>query len=219
MEKLMNFLTDLTRNNNREWFKTNHQRYEEARDQMLFFTGIMIQEIRKFDPEIPLVSPKECLFRIFRDVRFSNDKRPYKTHFGSYISPGGRKADRAGYYLHLEPGSSIIAGGIWNPEAAALRAVRMEIQDNAEEFKEILNKEEFKKRYPAIEGEKLKTAPKGFDKDFVDIDLLRYKSYAFSTPVTDMQVLNGDFIGYAVNACQELFSVNRFLNSALDKWL
>ncbi|MEL7586695.1 MAG: DUF2461 domain-containing protein [Prolixibacteraceae bacterium] len=219
METLMNFLTDLNRNNNREWFKDNQERYEESRDQMLFFTGVMIQEIRKFDPGIPLISPKECLFRIFRDVRFSNDKRPYKTHFGAYISPGGRKADRPGYYLHMEPEKSFIAGGIWNPEAAALRAVRMEIHDNPEEFKEILSLDEFKKLYPAIEGEKLKTVPKGFDKDFIEVDLLRYKSYAFATPLTDKQVLNGDLVGYAVHACRQLYPVNRFLNAALDKWL
>lgn len=219
METLMNFLTDLNRNNNREWFNDNHQRYEESRDQMLFFTGIMIQEIRKFDPGIPLMSPKECLFRIFRDVRFSNDKRPYKTHMGSFIAHGGRKSNRAGYYLHIQPGNSIISGGIWSPEAAPLRAVRMEIQDNAEEFKEILNDKKFKTYYPAIEGEKLKTAPKGFDKDFKDIDLLRYKSYAFSTPLSDKQVLNGNFVDYSIEACQTLFRVNRFLNTALDKWL
>jgi len=219
METLMNFLTDLNRNNNREWFNDNHQRYEESRDQMLFFTGLIIQKIREFDPGIPLMSPKECLFRIYRDVRFSNDKRPYKIHMGSYIAPGGRKSNRAGYYLHLEPGNSIISGGIWCPEAAPLRAVRTEIMENAEEFKEILNDKKFKKYYPAIEGEKLKTAPKGFDKDFKDIDLLRYKSYAFSTPLSDKQVLNGDFIDYSVDACQTLFRINRFLNTALDKWL
>ncbi|MGV8092039.1 MAG: DUF2461 domain-containing protein [Mangrovibacterium sp.] len=219
MKTLMNFLTDLNRNNNREWFNDNHQRYEESLDQMLFFTGIMIQEIRKFDPEIPLMSPKECLFRIYRDVRFSNDKRPYKTHMGSYIAPGGRKSNRAGYYLHIQPGNSLIAGGIWYPDTEPLRALRMEIQDNTEEFKEILNNEKFRQYYPVIEGEKLKTAPKGFDKDFKDIELLRYKSYSFSTSLSDNQVLNGDFVDFSVDACKALYPMNRFLNAALDKWL
>ncbi len=219
METLMNFLTDLSRNNNREWFLENHQRYEESRDQMLFFTGVMIEEIRKFDPEIPPMNPKECLFRIFRDVRFSNDKRPYKTNMGSYIAPGGRKGNRAGYYFHIEPGSSVIAGGLWCPEASPLRAVRFEILDNADEFRAILNDEKFRTYYPAIEGEKLKTAPKGFDKDFKDIELLQYKSYAFSTPLSDRQVLNGNLVDFSAGACRTLFPMNRFLNSALDKWL
>lgn len=219
METLMKFLTDLNRNNNREWFNNNHQRYEESLEQMLFFTGVMTQEIHKFDPGIPLMSPKECLFRIYRDVRFSNDKRPYKTHMGSYIAPGGRKSKRAGYYLHIQPGNSLIAGGIWVPEAETLKALRMEIKDNPEEFLEILNNKAFKQYFPVIEGEKLKSAPKGFDKDFTYIDLLRYKSYSFSTPLRDDQVLNGDFIRQSVEACQTLYTVNRFLNTALEKWL
>ncbi|MGV8139985.1 MAG: DUF2461 domain-containing protein [Mangrovibacterium sp.] len=219
METLMKFLTDLNRNNNREWFNDNHQRYEESLEQMLFFTGVMIQEIHKFDPGIPLMSPKDCLFRIYRDVRFSNDKRPYKTHMGSYLAPGGRKSNRAGYYLHIQPGNSIIAGGIWVPEAEPLKALRMEIKDNPEEFLEILDDKKFKRYYSSIEGEKLKTAPKGFDKDFRHIDLLRYKSYSFSTRLSDDQVLNGDFIHYSVEACQALYPMNRFLNAALDKWL
>lgn len=219
METLMNFLTDLDRNNNREWFNDNRQRYEESKDQMLFFTGVMIQEIRKFDPEIPPMSPKECLFRIFRDVRFSNDKRPYKTNMGSYIAPGGRKGNRAGYYFHIQPGSSMIAGGLWCPEAAPLKAVRLEILDNTEEFKEILTNKKFRRYYPAIEGEKLKTAPKGFDKNFKDIELLQYKSYAFSTPLSNKQVLNGNFVDVSVEACRILFPMVRFLNTALEKWL
>lgn len=219
METLLKFLTDLNKNNNREWFNDNHQRYEESLEQMLFFTGIMIQEIHKFDPGIPLMSPKECLFRIYRDVRFSNDKRPYKTHMGSYIAPGGRKSNRAGYYLHIQPGNSIIAGGIWSPEADPLKALRTEIQDNPEEFIEILNDEKFKHYYTIIEGEKLKTAPKGFDKDSKYLDLLRYKSYSFSTPLSDDQVLKGDFIRHSVEAFHALYPMNRFLNAALEKWL
>jgi uncharacterized protein (TIGR02453 family) len=138
---------------------------------------------------------------------------------GSYIAPGGRKSTKAGYYLHIQPGNSLIAGGIWWPDAEHLRALRTEIHDNPDEFREILNNESFKQYFPEIEGEKLKTAPKGFDKDFKDIDLLKYKSYSFSTPVSDKQVLNGDFVSYTVDVCRNLFLVNRYLNEALDKWL
>jgi len=219
MNVLLDFLTDLRLNNNREWFDANRQRYEESRDQMLFLTGVMIQEVRKFDPDIPPMSPKECLFRIFRDIRFSNDKTPYKTHMGSYIAAGGRKSIRAGYYIHIEPGNSLISGGIWSPDSDPLRAVRLEIQDNPDEFREILGNPEFNRYFKEIEGEKLKTAPKGFDKDFKDIDLLRYKSYAFSTYVPDEQILSENFIRDAVRICRELCKVNRFLNAGLDKWL
>ncbi|HDR52626.1 MAG TPA: DUF2461 domain-containing protein, partial [Mariniphaga anaerophila] len=103
MEKVLQFLRDLTENNTRDWFEANRDRYTESRDKMLFVTEVLINEIRKFDPEIPALNPKDCLFRIFRDVRFSADKRPYKTNFGSFISARGRKSDYPGYYLHVEP--------------------------------------------------------------------------------------------------------------------
>ncbi|WP_423129327.1 DUF2461 domain-containing protein [Gaoshiqia sp. Z1-71] len=218
METLLEFLTALLKNNNKEWFDDNRSRYEENRDKMLFLTEILIGEIRKFDPDIPMISPKECLFRIFRDVRFSNDKTPYKTHFGSFIANGGRKSLRAGYYVHIEPGNSFLGGGIWCPPAEQLKAIRFEIVDHADGLKEILNDRDFKNYFSGIEGEKLKTAPKGFDKDFGDVDLLKYKSYTFGIPVSDKQLLNGDLVDYSVKVFRELYKANRFLNAALDKW-
>ena len=219
MKILFDFLNDLYKNNTKQWFDANKQRYAESRDQMLFLTGVMLQEISKFDPEVSSVSPSECLFRIYRDIRFSRDKTPYKTHMGSYMAAGGRKSQRAGYYLHIEPGNSLISGGIWSPEANPLRAIRTEIHDNADEFKEILNDNGFQEYFQEIEGDKLKAAPKGFDKNFRDIDLLKYKSYVFSTPIPDQQLLNGNFIDDAIKGYKELYKINRFLNAGLDKWL
>src|SRR6056297_2224221 len=103
MEQVLQFLQELSDNNNRAWFNENRKRYEESREKILFLTDIFINEIRKFDPGIPPISPKDCMFRIFRDVRFSKDKRPYKTNFGSFIAKGGRKSENAGYYFHIEP--------------------------------------------------------------------------------------------------------------------
>lgn len=219
MKLLIDFLSDLRENNNKEWFNDNRNRYEESKEQMLFFTELMIQEIAKFDPDIPILSPKECLFRIFRDIRFSKDKTPYKSHMGSFIARNGRKSDRAGYYIHIEPGNSFLGGGIWGPQADHLKAIRSEIFDNAEGFKEILEDNDFKKYYIYIHGDKLKTAPKGFPKDFENVDLLRYKSYAFGFQVGDETILNGNLVEVAVDAFQELYKANRYLNSALDKWL
>ncbi len=219
MKVLLEFLSDLRDNNNREWFLENRKRYEESKEQMLFFTELMIQEIRKFDSEIPMLSPKDCLFRIFRDVRFSKDKSPYKTHMGSFIAAGGRKSTRAGYYIHIEPGNSFLGGGIWCPQPEPLRAIRSEIMDNAEDFKKIMEDKEFRKYYKMIEGDKLKMAPKGFDKNFKDIELLKYKSYAFGSQIGDKRILNEKFAEYSVNAFKELYKANRFLNISLDKWL
>ena len=166
MKTLLTFLTDLRKNNNKEWFNENRKRYEESKEQMLFFTELMIQELHKFDDDISLISPKDCLFRIFRDVRFSNDKTPYKTHMGSFVARNGRKSHRAGYYMHIEPGNSFLGGGIWSPEAGPLKAIRSEIYDNAGGFKEVIQDKGFLKFYQSIEGEKTKNCSERFSKRF-----------------------------------------------------
>lgn len=217
MQALLQFLKELKQNNNKEWFNDHRGEYETAKEQMLFFTEIMIQELRKLDSDIPALSPKDCLFRIFRDVRFSKDKSPYKTNMGSFIAPGGRKSEMAGYYVHFEPGSSFIGGGVWCPGPDVLRSIRREIYDHPDGFKEVLNDEDFSNLFPEIMGEKLKTAPKGFDKEFEDIDLLRFKSYAFGYSLDDRQVLSGDLVEQAVTVFRHLSHMNRFLNDAIGK--
>src|SRR5665811_2091282 len=124
MDKVLEFLNDLSANNNREWYHSNKERYTESKEKILFLTDVVINEIRKFDRDIPALSPKDCVFRIFRDVRFSNDKRPYKTNFGAFISKGGRKSMHAGYYFHIEPGGSFCGGGIYMPPAEPLKIIR-----------------------------------------------------------------------------------------------
>ncbi len=219
MKILFDFLTELRENNNREWFNENRKHYNEAKEQMIFLTDLMIQEIRKFDPEIAPMNAKDCLFRIFRDVRFSKDKSPYKTNMGSYIAPGGRKSTKAGYYIHIEPEASFLGGGVWCPQPDVLKAIRYEIFDNAEDFKNIINNKDFKNYYKNIEGDKLKLAPKGFDKEFEDIDLLKYKSYAFTTPLTDDLLLGSDLVDFSIDAFKKLHMANKYINTALEKWL
>lgn len=219
MKTLLDFLTELEKNNNREWFRANKQWFEACRDKVLFITELLISEIRKFDSDIPLMDPKDCHFRIYRDVRFSPDKRPYKTHFGSYIARGGRKSIRAGYYFHIEAGGSFLGGGIYMPEANVLKAIRNAIYDQPEVFREIINNGDFKKIYPEIEGEKLKTNPKGFEADSELMELLRFKSYVFSIPVNNELIINGNFVEKAIEAFKVLYPANRFLNDALDQYL
>lgn len=219
MKKILQFLEELSRNNNKEWFNDNRTRYEESRDKMLFMTEVLINEIRKFDPEIPVLNPKDCMFRIFRDVRFSPDKRPYKTNLGSFISKGGRKGDRPGYYFHIEPDSSFIGGGVYMPQAEPLKAIRSYITENPEEFISITEDKSFKKIYPELYDHKLKTAPKGFPKDHEHIDLLRYKSYVFSTPLTNERLLSDSLVNYIIQSFSELYKFNNFLNRAVDKYV
>ena len=217
MEKVLQFLNELSENNNKEWFHANRKRYEENRDKVLFITEVLINEIRKWDKDIPVMNPKDCMFRIFRDVRFSKNKQPYKNNFGSFIAKDGRKSISAGYYFHIEPEGSFMGGGIYMPSAEPLKAIRKYIADHGDEFYAIINDKEFKQVYPERYGDKLKTAPKGFPKDHEFIDLLRYKSFAFSTNLKKEELLGENFIENVVKAFRKLYNVNAFLNTALDK--
>lgn len=219
MQDVMNFLSELKENNNKEWFDLNRDRYQECRKKVLLLTELLLHESGKFDQEIGIQDPKKCVFRIFRDVRFSNDKTPYKTNMGSFIAKGGRKSVNAGYYLHIEPGGSFVGGGLYVPPADSLKAIRTEIFDHPKEFKQLIYNESFRKVYPEMYDDKLKTAPKGFPKDFPDIDLLKYKSFAFGSPISDSVVESDVFVDKILYLMKELHPVNRFLNSALDKWL
>lgn len=219
MQEVLNFLSELKENNNKEWFDLNRDRYQECRKKVLFLTELIIHEAGKFDPEIGIQNPKDCLFRIFRDVRFSNDKTPYKTNMGSFIAKGGRKSVSAGYYLHIQPGASFVGGGSYCPPADALKAFRTEIFDHPEEFKGLIDKESFKKIYPEMYDDKLKTAPKGFPKDFPDLDLLKYKSFAFTSTLSDSEMKSDVLVEKILGSMKELYPVNRFLDTALDKWL
>jgi len=125
----------------------------------------------------------------------------------------------AGYYLHLEPGGSFVGGGAYCPPADSLKALRTEIFDHPEEFKQLISSNSFRKMYPEMYDDKLKTAPKGFPKDFPEIDFLKYKSYAFTSRIADSDVVGDNFVGKVVSAFKELSPVNRFLNTAIDKWL
>src|SRR5210317_948667 len=156
MEKVLQFLRELSENNNREWFNDNKIRYTESKEKILFLTDVLINEISKFDSSIRGVAPKDCMFRIFRDVRFSKDKRPYKTNFGSFICKGGRKSMNPGYYFHVEPNSSFIGGGIYMPPAEPLRAIRNYMAEHAEEFLEITNEPSFKEEFPEMYNDQLK---------------------------------------------------------------
>lgn len=218
MQEVLNFLSELKENNNKEWFDENRNRYEVSRKKILFLTELIVHEIAQFDPEIGIQDPKNCVFRIFRDVRFATDKTPYKTNMGSFIAKGGRKSISAGYYIHIEPGASFVGGGSYCPPADALKAFRTEIFDHPDDFKELIYKDSFKKLYPEMYDDKLKTAPKGFPKDFPDVDLLKYKSYAFTSRMDDSVVIGEGYVGKIVSAMKELYPVNRFLNTALEKW-
>ena len=154
--EIIQFLTELRQNNNREWFQANKSRYDSLRKGFIDEVQQLIDRIALFDPEIAGLEAKDCLFRIYRDIRFSPDKTPYKIHFAAYMaSCGGRGSERAGYYIHLEPSGCLLSGGVWCPPPALLKALRKDIYENIEDFVAIMEKPSFKKTYPTMEGEVL----------------------------------------------------------------
>ena len=182
---IFQFLKDLSANNNRDWFNEHRAEYETARVEFENFLATVIARISLFDESIRGIQPKDCTYRIYRDTRFSTDKTPYKIHFGGYINAKGKKSDHCGYYVHLQPAGSMLAGGSLCLPSNVLKAVRQSIYDNIEEFVAIVEDPEFKKYFPVIGEDFLKTAPKGFPKDFKYIDYLKCKEYVCSYNVPD----------------------------------
>ncbi|MEY4456679.1 MAG: hypothetical protein RLY15_943, partial [Bacteroidota bacterium] len=141
------FLKALKKNNNKEWFDKNRKIYEQAKADYLNFVTILLNEIQGFDTSLMELQPKQCIFRLNRDVRFSKNKDPYKTNFGASFSKGAKKVQSAGYYFHLEPGENFVGGGLWMPMAPDLNKVRQEIDYCYKEFSSILKKPAFKSTY------------------------------------------------------------------------
>ncbi|MCF8369415.1 MAG: DUF2461 domain-containing protein [Bacteroidales bacterium] len=216
MKSVLLFLSDLKQNNTREWFQDNKKRYDETRQEFDTFINEVIAGIYKFDPSIGMLSAKDCVFRIYRDVRFSADKSPYKTNMGGAISKGGRKSDFAGYYFHLDPEETFIAGGKYMPQADVLKKLRQEVMYNMDEFSRILNKPSFKKTFGEMEGEKLKKPPKDFPPDFPEIELLKFKSYTVFHKCNITDVTGKDFVNYTVDTFKEMFPFIRFLNRVFE---
>jgi uncharacterized protein (TIGR02453 family) len=216
MKHSLSFLKELAKNNTREWFDIHRKDYEQSKKELSDLTGAVIQQIALFDSSIGALSPKDCIFRIFRDTRFSANKTPYKINIGASFSDGGKKSPKAGYYLHIQPGNSFLAGGIYMPEAERLNAIRQEIYFNHENLRKILAVPAFKKAFGGLEDHQLKTNPKGFDKEHPAIDLLRYKSYIVVTPIKDADLSKPDFAEQAGKTFKLMYPLIQYLNGALS---
>jgi uncharacterized protein (TIGR02453 family) len=207
------FLTDLSKNNNREWFHANKKAYDAAKENMVEFIQDLILGISTFDDSVIELQPKKCLFRINRDVRFSKNKNPYKTNFGAILLAGGRKImhEKAGYYIHIEPGNSFLVGGAYLPPSEWIGRIRDRIVSDPEKFKKIINGKEFSKYYK-LEGSQLKTGPRGFPKDHPEIELLKYKSFLGINRIPNKMVLSKNFLDHSVDAFKALKPFNDYLN-------
>jgi uncharacterized protein (TIGR02453 family) len=218
MEKInastLEFLDLLKHNNNKEWFDRNRSMYLSAKINFETFVQKLINEIIEFEPIMKGLEVNSCVFRINRDIRFSHDKSPYKTNMGAFMVRGGKKnGDKyAGYYFHIEPGKSMLAGGAYVPPALWLNAIREKIDEQPERMVAILNSPEFRKYFGNLEGEKLKKAPKGFPPDHKYVELLKYKSYLAATENSDKKVLSDDYFNYSIAVYKAMKPLNDFLN-------
>ncbi len=218
MKDILDFLTELRQHNNRDWFNERKDRFYELRATFLNRVDELIRLISVFDEEISGLEAKDCVYRIYRDTRFSPDKTPYKTFFSAYIaSKGGKKSLRAGYYLHLEPGNCLLGGGVWCPESKLLKELREAVYEHCDEFIEITENPEFKKVYPAFEGEMLKTIPRPFPKDFKYPELLMRKDYVVMGKKQDRFFEDNNWIQKTAADFKVLQPLNRFLNYTVDE--
>lgn len=214
--KTIVFLSDLKRNNNREWFLDNKKDYQNAKDEFEAFISEMMLGIGEFDPSILHHSPKDCIFRINRDIRFSKDKSPYKTHLGAHITSAAKRSDihsRAGYYIHVSPGETMLAGGAYCPQGDWLKNIRAGIDENAQELKDIITAPNFKAYFGTMEGEQLKTAPRDYPKDHPEIALLRYKSFLAKHEIADKMVTADTFLPHSIAVFKALHPFDTYLNN------
>jgi uncharacterized protein (TIGR02453 family) len=213
----LDFLKELVENNNREWFQANKERYDKARANVIELATNVITKLHKVDPTVSAdLDPKKCVMRIYRDIRFSKNKTPYKNNFGVSLPTLGSKLGGVEYYLQIQPSKSFIAGGYWMPEAEHLKAIRQEIDYNANDLKKIIDDKEFVKLFGEFrKQDQLKTTPKGYDVDNDNIDLLKLKSFIVSHPLKDKELMGAGAADEIVNMCSKVYPLNIFLKNAI----
>lgn len=212
--EILNFLTDLKANNNREWFLANKKRYDKVKADFEHFVGQAILAIGTFDNDIKYLEVKDCTYRINRDVRFSNDKSPYKTNMGAYLVKEGKKSPYAGYYMHLESKECMLGGGIYMPLPENLKKIRQGICDNIDEFNTLITNPSFTKYFKTLEGDKLKSFPKDFPKD-EKLDVIKYKNFFVSRPIPIDLVTSNLYLTEIVETFKALKPFNDFMNNCL----
>lgn len=210
------FLKELMRNNNRDWFDKNRSRYIEIRERFIAFLEGVYPLLISLDPGIEGIDLRKTVFRINRDIRFSDDKSPYKNSIAAAVIAGGRKnfSEYAGYYLHLENGNCLIAGGAYMPPSPWISAIRSKIDSESSRFRSLISENAFVNNFGAIEGDRLKGAPRGFTADNPNIELLKYKSFLAVRNLSESEVLSEGFKDTFIESSRALKPFNDFLNEA-----
>ncbi|MDE5607737.1 MAG: DUF2461 domain-containing protein [Muribaculaceae bacterium] len=214
-KEIYGFLKDIARHNDREWFAANKERYQWVKAQVDELTRELIARVAVVDPRAAMLSVADCTYRIYRDTRFSQDKTPYKTHIGIFVNPPfGKKGDTAGYYLHIEPGNTGFYVGSYCLPAELLKELRNEIYANIDEYLEIVEDPAFRALYHEIGDDPLKTAPKGFPKDWPYIDYLKPRHFGVYAKLSDDFLDNG--LDVLMPYIEQGARYNRFCNYTLD---
>ena len=210
------FLSLLEKNNDRDWFQKNKNMYQAALTSVQHFATKLIAGVSSFDPSVGNLEAKDTMFRIYRDVRFSPDKSPYKTHFGVFITPNGKKSNDAGYYLHIQNNESILGGGLWCPENTLLKKIREEIYYAPEDLVQIIENKKFKSTFGGLtDFESLKRPPKGYTADFEHIQLLQHRHYLVECKVSNDEVLADNFFELSINTFKTMFPLVNYMNKII----
>jgi uncharacterized protein (TIGR02453 family) len=213
----LKFLRQLKRNNNRPWFQERKELYEtRVRQPMIDLVIALGAPMQAFAPEMN-VDPKKAIYRIYRDTRFSNDKTPYKTQISAFFVPRGMsKSSAAGLYLQVDPDEVLIAGGVYMPGSAELRAIRAHIAEHQQDLGSILSRQDFKKRFGGLQGERLSRAPLGYAPDHPAIEYLKYKHFiAWRTEPASLAETPRLFPS-VLTSFATMMPLVRFLNSAMS---
>ena len=217
-KETLQFLDDLKANNNRDWFLENKKRYEAFKKDYQQLVADLLDAMKPLDPSLEMLEVKNCTFRINRDIRFSKDKTPYKSHLGIWLSSGAKGLNRSGYYIHLEKGASFIAGGLYCPESDDLKKMRKEIAYFHDDLEAILEEKDFKREFGDFdrnEKDTLKNPPRGYDKEHPAIELLKLKSFESSQKIEFSAAVKKDFVAVMSQKLIVLKPLNDFINRAL----
>jgi uncharacterized protein (TIGR02453 family) len=219
LQLIFDFLRQLSAHNDREWFHEHKPLYQAASLEFDKLLTILISRVGEFDPSVRHLQPKDCTWRIYRDVRFSLDKRPYKTHIGGFLSAKGKKSLHCGYYFHLEPEGSFYAGGTYGLTPKQLQEIRYSIYDSIDEYRSIIENKKFKKYFPTIGEDRLKVNPKGFPKDFTYMELLKPKDFSVWHHLDDKFFNTSDFVDVLVDMARTSKPFLDFLNYTVDDFV
>ena len=220
MRTILDFMSRLALHNDREWFNAHKAEYQACHARFVAFSEAFIAHLAEQDDALIGLTAKDCIWRIYRDTRFSHNKSPYKDWLGVFVAPkGGRKSLRGGYYVHLQPGHCMFSAGIWAPSPELLKALRKEIEANYDELETIFANPHFQQYFTDFDTEDmLKRVPVGFDPEFVHADWLKRKGFTVTTPLSDDEVCSPDFLERVMDIATAAKSLNDFLNYTFEEY-